>query len=553
MSNRIQQVILLLFLMSLPLSSVFAQQEITITNDDVTGDTFWSSDNEYLMDGVVYVEDGETLTIEAGTVIRSKEIPTTGDQNTALVVAQGGKIFAEGTAENPIIFTAETDIIGDPADLGPTDRGLWGGVVILGRSTINVGGGTNAIEGLPPSDPRNQYGGTDEADDSGIFRYVSIRHGGALFGQDNELNGLTMGAVGSETTIEFVEVFANLDDGYEWFGGTVNTSHLVAAFVGDDNFDYDEGFRGKGQFWFAIQGTDDAGSGGEHDGGTDPEDGTPFSTPQIYNATYIGSGADEFLSSNDFALKMRDNAGGKYYNSIFTDFSGAGISIEDLDSGADSRQRLENGDIEFKNNIWFAFGDINGAAVDANGIFRDQFIADAIGADQFVEDPQLANIVRQNGTGLDPRPASGSPAFSNDRWPVPRDGFFRLATYIGSFDESATWYDEWAFLSTSGIAVDVEEEIGSNDVPTQIELNQNFPNPFNPSTQIQFSLPSTQEVTLKVYDIMGREVATLLNNARQSAGSHSITFDASRVSSGVYFYRLSTQNSSLTRKMTLIK
>ena len=189
---------------------------------------------------------------------------------------------------------------------------------------------TNAIEGLPAEDPRNFYGGSDDEDDSGVFRYVSIRHGGSIFGTDNELNGLTMGALGSGTTIEFVEVFANLDDGFEWFGGTVNTKYLISAFVGDDGFDYDEGFRGKGQFWFNIHGDDDAGSGGEHDGGTDPETGTPFAIPEVYNATYIGSGAESTLLSNDFALTIDDNAGGKYFNSIFTDFAGAGITIEDF-------------------------------------------------------------------------------------------------------------------------------------------------------------------------------------------------------------------------------
>jgi len=523
---------------------------VTVTNSDVTGDTFWSSDNEYLMDGVVYVEDGETLTIEAGTVVRGKDEPTTGDQNTALVISQGGKIFAEGTPQNPIIFTAETDIIDDPSDLTPSDRGLWGGVVILGNATINVGGGTNAIEGLPPEDPRNFYGGSDDEDDSGVFRYVSIRHGGSIFGTDNELNGLTMGALGSGTTIEFVEVFANLDDGFEWFGGTVNTKYLISAFVGDDGFDYDEGFRGKGQFWFNIHGDDDAGSGGEHDGGTDPETGQPFSIPEVYNATYIGSGADAFLTSNNLAINLRDNAGGKYFNSIFTDFSGSGISIEDLDSGEDSRSRLESGDIEFSNNIWFGFGNINGDAVDSDGIFVQQFAADAIAADQFVEDPQIRNISRQNEVGLDPRPAEGSPAFTNDRLVQPRDGFYTFTRFIGAFGEES-WYVPWAFLGTSGISVSIDDEIAS-ERPSTISLEQNFPNPFNPSTVIRFDLPQSQQVTLKVYDITGRLVTTLVDGVR-SAGTNEIRFDAANLASGVYLYRLQSNSVTLTRSLTLIK
>src|SRR5690606_39227492 len=179
----------------------------------------------------------------------------------------------------------------DPDDLTTDDRGLWGGVILLGRASLNVAGGEEQIEGLPESDVRGTYGGDDDDDDSGVMRYVSIRHGGARIAPDNEINGLTMGGVGRGTTIEHVEVFANQDDGFEWFGGTVNTRYLVAAFCGDDSFDYDEGFRGKGQFWFALQAGDDAGSGGEFDGGTTPEDGQPYAIPTVYNMTLIGSGA----------------------------------------------------------------------------------------------------------------------------------------------------------------------------------------------------------------------------------------------------------------------
>ena len=134
------------------------------------------------------------------------------------------------------------------------------------------------IEGIDINEPRGAFGGSDEADSSGVLRYVSIRHGGTLIGADNEINGLTLGAVGSGTTVEFVEVFANLDDGIEFFGGTVNTRYLVVAYCGDDSFDYDQGFRGKGQYWFTIQDAD-SGDGGEHDGDIDDDTRTPLSPP----------------------------------------------------------------------------------------------------------------------------------------------------------------------------------------------------------------------------------------------------------------------------------
>jgi PKD repeat protein len=419
----------------------------------------WSSDFTYLLDGNVYVNGGQTLTIEPGTVIKGITEPTTGDQASALIVARDGMIEADGEANNPIVFTAENDDVSDPSDLGPTDRQLWGGVIINGRAPNNVGGGTNFIEGLPQEDPRNVYGGSDPDDDSGTFRYVSIRHGGALFGRDNEINGLTMGSVGRGTTIEYVEVYANKDDGFEWFGGTVNTKHLVSAFVGDDGFDYDEGWTGENQFWMLLHNDDEAGTGGEHDGGANPETGEPFAIPTIANVTYIGSGADANVTSNDFALTIDDNAGGKYYNSIFGDFAGAGVTVEDLSSGADSRQRLEEGDLVLDSNIWYDFGDINGVGIDE---FSDVFVTDGEGnrqqyvIDAFADinhlgvDPQLGGISRTADGGLDPLPASDGAAFSRDRADVPNaDGFFEDVDYIGAFGDE-NWAEGWTTLSQNG-------------------------------------------------------------------------------------------------------
>ena len=531
---------------------VFGQGVVTVTDADVQGDALWTADNTYLLDGYVYVEDGETLTIEAGTVIKGLADPTTGDQESALVVARGGKIFAEGTPAQPIIFTAEDDDVTDPDDLTLDDRGSWGGVLILGRASINVGGGENPIEGLPPTDPRNLYGGDDDDDNSGVFRFVSIRYGGAIFGQDNEINGLTMGAVGRATQIDHVEVFANQDDGFEWFGGTVNTKHLIAAFCGDDMFDYDEGWRGNNQFWFGIQASDDAGSGGEHDGGTDPETSEPFAIPVVYNATYIGAGAQSLLSSNDFALTIDDNAGGKYYNSIFTDFAGAGVTIEDLASGEDSRARLEAGGLVLSNNIWFGFGDVNGTGLDAfSDVFAEQYVADAFADDNLIDvDPQLRGISREPNGVLDPRPAQASPALTSDVVMPPRDGFFRYASFIGAFDEWP-WLQTWTFLSRGAFLPTAIERV-EGQVPTSFTLRQNFPNPFNPSTTIEFGLDQAESVRLSIYDLAGREVAVLVEGQHPS-GAYRVTFDASGLASGVYLYRLRTSAHTTSKTMLLLK
>lgn len=549
---------LILALMLLLPSTAFAQETIVVTDDDVVGDTHWTSDNTYILDGRVFVEEGGTLTIDAGTVIKGRY---SADPNNAsvLVVAPGAKIFAEGTPELPIIFTAEADDLNDPTDLTADDKGLWGGVIILGRAGLNVAGNRSQIEGIPEDDTRGTYGGDDDDDDSGVFRYVSIRHGGTSIAPNNEINGLTMGGVGRGTTIEYVEVFANMDDGFEWFGGTVDTRYLISAFAGDDQFDYDEGYRGRGQFWFGIQGADDAGSGGEFDGGTTPEDGQPYAIPTIYNATLIGSGADANLGSNDFALNIRDNAGGKIHNSIFTDFSGTAVQVEDLPSGEDSWARLLAGDLAITHNIFYGFGDGSEASdlfvVAGEQSTHPQFVEYMTAAAQAnrIVDPALKGISRGSDGGLDPRPAPDSPALSGAT-DVPDDGFFVPTSFVGALGADDTWIAGWTALDELGhisIETGTSSESGP-ELPRTVTLHQNYPNPFNPATSITFEIAKTQRIRLSVVDVMGREVA-VLTDGTVPVGSHTVSFDAASLASGLYIYRLDSAQGSTARTMTVLK
>ncbi len=315
--------------------------EVTISAGCV-GTTTWTNTNTYILDGRVAVCDGEVLTIEAGTIIKGKN--GDGEMASALIVAQGGQIFANGTAADPIIMTAVGDNGGNAADV----RGLWGGLLILGKASTNNSATLNSIEGFPSDYVQGKYGGNDNADNSGSLTYVSIRHGGKDIGEGNEINGLTLGAVGSGTTIDYVEVIGNTDDGIEWFGGTVNAKHLISAFCGDDALDYDQGYRGQNQFVIVHQdpAADAADRGGEHDGGpSDNESGTPYATPVFYNVTSVGN-------SGSRALTFRDNAGGEYHNSIFTGFN-KGIDVELLyDSSQDSYKQFVDGNLKIENN-WF--------------------------------------------------------------------------------------------------------------------------------------------------------------------------------------------------------
>jgi hypothetical protein len=530
--------------------------------DDITEDETWTADNIYLLDGLVFVDSLATLTIEPGTVIKGY-LPgnvTTGEGVSALIIRRGGKIIADGgNSSTPIIFTSQLDDLGLDNDLTEADRGLWGGLILLGQATTNQPTTNNQIEGIPPElDAR--YGGNDDNDNSGVVRYVSIRHGGfSISGQPgDEINGLTMGAVGDGTTIEYVEVFSNFDDGYEWFGGTVNTKYLVAAFCGDDAFDYDQGFRGKHQFWFSIQGQDEAGRGGEHDGGDDDETGTPYSIPLITNVTYIGSGAATqgvAGDGNDRALYFRDNAGGKYWSSVFTEFVGVAVKIEDID-GDDSRKQLEDGNLLLQNNYWWEFGDASNLLEAASG---DQWAADSLAANNnMIADPELRGISWTNGGEvLDPRPLFDSPISSGAI--QPDDDFYSKVNYLGAFDpHQDLWTNSWTALDALGFTGDLDggpnaisEEFYSA-IPKKFSLNQNYPNPFNPSTTIEFALPKGEFVDLSVYNTLGQKVVTLVNGNRD-AGKYSVQFDATDLASGWYIYRLQTESNVMTRKMLLIK
>src|SRR5882672_9330272 len=244
---------------------------------NLTGNVIWYNTNEYVLNGFIYVLTNSILNIEPGTVIRGKA--GTGLDSSALYITQGAKIFANGTEHSPIIFCSENDDLDDPNDIPLWQRGLWGGVVIYGKSVLNTASDASGnaaspkydvFEGLPDSQVNgqfvNRFGGNDDNDNSGVMRYVSIRYSSTVILPNKEINSLSLCAVGRGTTIENVECFGAGDDSVEFFGGTVNTKYLASIFSDDDNFDIDQGYRGKNQFWFALQAPDRKDNGGEWNG-----------------------------------------------------------------------------------------------------------------------------------------------------------------------------------------------------------------------------------------------------------------------------------------------
>jgi hypothetical protein len=414
---------------------------VTINYDiNGTGTTTWTSNNIYLLNGLIFVNDGQTLTIEPGTVIKGK--PGQGENASALIVAKGGTLLAEGTAEKPIIFTAEADDLqGSVPDL---DNGPWGGVIVLGKAVLNTVPSVQQIEGIPTTEARGAYGGTDDNDNSGVLKYISIRHGGTDIGEGNEINGLTLGAVGRNTTIEYIEIFSNKDDGIEFFGGVPRLNHIVVAFCGDDCYDYDQGFSGFGQFWFAVQGYNRGDRMGEHDGGTDPEDGQPFAIPYIYNVTYMGQGS----AAGKRLVTFRDNAGGHYANSIMYN-QAKGVDVELLTSTC-SYNRYEQGQLTVENSIYYeiaqdpifnieAASDVTDADKEAA---QANFSAYFATAGNTVQDPGL--VYNENAAYFNPIPTNavgGSMSATPDAW-------FESTNYKGAFNPSGpNWAAGWTLFS----------------------------------------------------------------------------------------------------------
>ena len=231
-------------------SSPVDESEV-IVSDNITENQTWESDKVYILAGRITVVDGVTLTIEPGTIIKGEF--GAGSNATALLIARGGKLMAEGTADAPIIFTTVADEI-MPSDVAagnfaspnvdPDVAAQWGGLIVLGKARISASGEEVQIEGIPTSDANGLYGGTDDEDNSGVLKYISIRHGGTDIGAGNEINGLSLGAVGSGTVIENIEIVSNEDDGIEWFGGTVSVKNVVVWNCNDDGIDTDQSWSG---------------------------------------------------------------------------------------------------------------------------------------------------------------------------------------------------------------------------------------------------------------------------------------------------------------------
>lgn len=456
------------------------------TSPDVNGNVYIDadisdtlySDNLYYLHNYYRITDGDTLVIQAGTVIYGVGGTTPG----TLVIERGGVLIAEGTSTCPIVFTSQHV---DPSSGQSPAPGDWGGIVVLGKAPVNrsatsvpgTSNGVAAIEGLPTPNNTGLYGGTDPSDNSGILKYVRIEYAGDVIGTDNELNGLTMGGVGNGTTLSYVQVSYGEDDGFEFFGGTVNGDHLIANRNGDDDFDTDQGYSGSLQFGVVIRDPNGNwlssaplnGSETNGDDGDAYQGRSNYTRAQLSNFTIVGpyqNDCGETIDANYVAgINYRDGSMQDLYNSVIMGFP-RGIEIEydiadwlgtDATSNDDSIDvrnvfivTPNEGSPEATHNVYSGLNfNTTFDAISGNAIYA----ANSCAAHPSPAINRMNDLVGLStsawnaidDTAPDMRPVAGSPLLGAASFSglTSLADFNTTVTYVGAFDQTTNWMSGW--------------------------------------------------------------------------------------------------------------
>lgn len=506
---------------------------------DITSDLTLTANTVYILDNLTFVNDGVKLTIEEGAIIRGqpRTAPGAAENPGTLVVSRGAQIDAQGTASNPIIFTTAATPTGarwtsgafldanpKTAPLGPeavinssteVTTNLWGSVILLGHAPTNLGAveggisGEGYIEGLTLTTEDTKYGGYNPNDNSGIMRYVSIRHTGDAVAEGQELQGLTLGGVGYGTLLEYIDIYMSGDDGIEIFGGNSSLKNFVIYGAQDDGLDLDQGYQGNCQFGLIIAPYTGSDSTAEWDGDDDitadgnnvSDTGGPFTNPTLANLTFMGTKGTAGSSATSYVVRARQGFGGNVINSICTAYTNS--SIFRLDNTGTANAELSGypsvltedrarGVLNFggapnvvEPSLTFAgwmfhnsasdtaasIASGGGSSVEAGIIgntvgnsVNNQVIALA-GAGN----PQFAAIVDPSGNGvagvysnqkaldgLNPIPQGGNVSVASFGVPYGAT-FFDAVTYIGAFEPDLTkiaWTTGWTALNLRDILVD---------------------------------------------------------------------------------------------------
>lgn len=404
----------------------------TVLEGTISESRTLTADKVWTLKGYVYVPNGVTLTIEKGTVVKSDI-----EKKGALAIERGGKLIADGTADDPIIFTS-----GKPANA--RERGDWGGVVLLGKATTNRGGSPTIEGGLG-----REYGGTEDDDNSGTLRYVRIEFAGISAFENSEINALTLAGVGRGTIIENIQVSYANDDAFEFFGGTVNCKNLISYSTADDDFDFDFGYSGKIQYAVCLRdpaiADSDEGNGIESDNENPAALAQPYTRAVLSNFTFVGpNGAANTQAKLNYANRFRRHTRFVLRNSILMGFPKGGFVMESDSTASAYKQGLS----EFKNNLVHALMDaylskdntkMTTAEV-ATKAAAEGNVTYATANEIKLTDP--FNLAAPNFL-----PQAGSPALTGANYTGLDAAWFKTTdAFRGAFG-SVNWMDKWTSFS----------------------------------------------------------------------------------------------------------
>lgn len=539
--------------LSILLASVgfsFAQAPVKEVAGNLNGTINWSNDTVYLLKGKVYVKSGATLNIAPGTIIK-------GDINTAgstLIVTRGAKIYAIGNPTQPIVFTSS-------ATPGNKAMGDWGGIAIAGNARVNVPGGEGIFEGGNLSNPDGtvsdgKYGGLNDLDNSGELKYVRIEYAGFAFAPNNELNSLTLGGVGSGTKISFVQCSYGLDDAFEWFGGTVDASNLIAFRGNDDDFDTDFGYSGRVQFGVCLRDTlvADAVSGAmafesDNDGGGSIN--TPKTKPVFSNMTVIGP---RFTPTTTYdpnfrrGAHIRRHSEMSLFNSIVMGWP-TGIKID----GDSCQNNANNGLLKIKNTVVSGSNLVldSAATTTAWGISPWYYTS---GWDNvsYTSNTDVMLTSPYTYTSPDFRPATGSPMLSGASF---ADAFlasgFTSVNYRGAFG-ATDWTAGWSNFNpdTASYAYGYIP-VGVNNPQIERVSVSVYPNPATSEVSLSFTLKNAEMLTFDVIDLNGKVLFT--DKASCAKGFNAVRFPIDQLSNGLYMIKMKGANLTATEKFSVMK
>lgn len=419
-------------------------QAASVIRGAITTDTTLTADKRYVLSGRVDVTNKATLTIQPGTIL-------CGDADQLMMnvsylnIDLDAKLIADGTKDKPIVFTSSRPV----GQRRPQD---WGGIVLRGHAPINnppdsgKGPETTCIQAEANAGMYGPCGTSRPTDNSGVLRYVRIEFAGREFAPDKELNSLSLYAVGSGTTLDYIQVHRGSDDGIEFFGGTANLSHAVSSACQDDAFDWEFGWVGKGQFWVAMQDLNIGNNGFEADNNRMNAALEPHSNPMISNVTLLGLGQGVAPGGSDKrqGLALRSGVNAKLSNLIVSGFSDVGVFFEE----ATIAQALA-GKVSLTQSLFWQ----NGKTVQSRNI-SDVTLVGATSFDvrawvlgqpgNLEADPLLVDPFNSTAPKFTLQP--GSPALTGGT--PPSDSFFQPVTHIGAFGTD-DWTTGWTSFPTS--------------------------------------------------------------------------------------------------------